>query len=89
MYTVLHMFTQLLYWAGDQNNHQNFDPSFLLQTLTDFYVNEAKKKSKMADTKKLSFSIPPILKKKIQKFHGHKLNLEFFCFIPMKSVKVS
>ena len=33
LYTVLHMFTQLLFWARDQGNHQNFDPSFLLKTL--------------------------------------------------------
>jgi hypothetical protein len=55
MYTVLHMFTQLLFWAGDQNNHQNFDPSFLLQTLTDFYVNEAKKKIQNGRHKKTEF----------------------------------
>ena len=28
-YTVLHMFTQVLFWAGNQGNHQDFD-SFLL-----------------------------------------------------------
>ena len=28
-YTVLHMFTQILFWTGNHDNHQNFDPSFL------------------------------------------------------------
>jgi hypothetical protein len=28
-YTVLHIFTQVLFWAGKQGNHQNFDPSLL------------------------------------------------------------
>ena len=28
-YTVLHMFTQLLFWAGNQGNHQNFKLIFL------------------------------------------------------------
>jgi hypothetical protein len=32
-YTVLHMFTQLLLWARNQGNHQNFDPSLLLNKL--------------------------------------------------------
>jgi hypothetical protein len=34
MYTV--------FWAKDQGKHQNFDPSLLLKTLTDFHGNEAK-----------------------------------------------
>ena len=28
-YTVLNMFRQLLFWAGDQGYHQNFYPSTL------------------------------------------------------------
>ena len=28
-YTVLHLFMQVLFWAGNQSNHQNFDPSLL------------------------------------------------------------
>ena len=28
-YTVLHIFTQVLFWAEYQENHQNFDPSLL------------------------------------------------------------
>ena len=43
MYTVLHMFTQVLFWAGSQGNHQNFDPFFLPKKLTDFHGDEAKK----------------------------------------------
>ena len=31
--TVLHMFTQVLFWAGNQNNHQNFDTSLLPKKL--------------------------------------------------------
>ena len=39
------MFTHLLFWAGKQGNHQNFDPSMLpKKLLTDFHVNEAKTK---------------------------------------------
>ena len=34
-YTVLHMFMQVLFWAGDQGDQE---------TLTDFYGGEAKKK---------------------------------------------
>ena len=48
--------------------------------LTDFHWNEAKKKRKkknfkMADSKKLRFSKPPILKKIPRKFHGLVLGL--------------
>ena len=32
-YTVLHMFAELLFWAGNQSNHQNFDPSLLPKNL--------------------------------------------------------
>ena len=42
-YTVLHMFTQLLFWAGNQDNHQKFRPILAVQeTLTDFHGDEAK-----------------------------------------------
>ena len=37
-YTVLHMFTHVFFWAGNQGNHQNFDLS-----LTDFHGDEANK----------------------------------------------
>ena len=29
MYTLLHIFRRVLLWAGNQGNHQNFDPSLL------------------------------------------------------------
>ena len=43
IYTVLHMFRHLLFWAGNQCNHQNLDPSLLLtqETLNDFHGDEA------------------------------------------------
>ena len=28
-YTLLHIFAQVLFWAGNQGNHHNFDPSLL------------------------------------------------------------
>ena len=27
-YTLLHIFRQVFFWAGNQGNHKNFDPSF-------------------------------------------------------------
>jgi hypothetical protein len=60
LYTVLHMFTQLLFWAGNQGNNRPILAS--QETLTDFHVDEAKKniffekeKSKMSDSKKTEF----------------------------------
>ena len=44
MYTVLHMFTQALFWAGSQGNHQNFDPSLLSKNLWLFFMGLSKKK---------------------------------------------
>ena len=32
-YTVLHMFRQVLFWAGNQGNHQNFEKSLLTNKL--------------------------------------------------------
>ena len=58
------MFRQLLFWNGNQGNHQNFDSSLIVDTqvtLTDFHGDEAKKNSKMADSKKGQFSKSPIL----------------------------
>ena len=43
--------------------------------MTNFHGDEAKKKIKMADSKKLSFSTPPILNIFFQKFHGLVLGL--------------
>ena len=44
IYTVLHIFRQVLFWAGNEGNHQNFDPSLLSY--------KCFKKFKMADSKK-------------------------------------
>ena len=67
-YTVLHMFTQLLFCAGNQGNHQNFDPSLQPKKLWLMFMGMNQKKyffeeknSKMADSKRLSFSKPAIL----------------------------
>jgi hypothetical protein len=64
------MLMQLLFWDGTQGNHQNSDPF-----LTGFHRHEAKKtlfekKIKMAGSKKLSFSIPPILNTFFSKISG-------------------
>ena len=44
---MLHLFTQVLFWAGNQGNNQHFDPSLRIlatqETLTDFHGDEAKK----------------------------------------------
>ena len=80
---MLHMFTQVLFWAINQGNHQNFDPTMLTKKL--FHGAEAKKSekknlkifSKMATSKKMSFSKPAILPIFSQKFQGF-----FACFIP-------
>ena len=42
-YTVLHMFMQLLFWAGNQSNHQNFDPPLLSKNLWLFFMGLSKK----------------------------------------------
>jgi hypothetical protein len=43
--------------------------------VTDFHGDEAKTNFKMADSKKLRFSTPPILNIFFQKFHGLVLGL--------------
>jgi hypothetical protein len=68
---VLHIFVQVLFWAGNQDNHQNSDPSLLPKKLTDFHGDEAKKRdSKWRTQKKLSLSISPILNMYLRKFQG-------------------
>ena len=48
LYTVLHMFTQLLFWAGNQGTR--VVPILATQeTLTDFHGDVEKKEKKMAD----------------------------------------
>ena len=49
--TLLHMFTQLLFWAGNQGNHKNFNPSLQLKKLWLIFMGMKQKKIKMADSK--------------------------------------
>ena len=62
-YTVLHMFRQVLFRAENQSNHQNFEKSLLFYKLGLVFMEMKqkkkfflKKKFKMADSKKSSFS---------------------------------
>ena len=57
--TVLQIFAQVLFWAGNQSNHQNFDPSNLPYEFGLIFIGmkQTKNKKNMADSKKLSFSI--------------------------------
>ena len=64
-YTVLHIFVQVLFWAGNQGHHQEFYPSLLPKKLWLIFMGWSKK---MTDSKKLSFSIPPIRKVFSRKF---------------------
>ena len=43
-YIVLHIFTQVLFWAGNQGNHQNVDPSLLSNKLWLFFMKMKQKK---------------------------------------------
>ena len=54
IYTMLHIFRQVLFWAGKQVNHQNFEKSLLSNKC--WLIS----KFKMANSKKLSFSTPSI-----------------------------
>ena len=63
--------------ARNQGNHQNFDPSLIPKKLWPIFMGMKqkekfswKKKSKMAESKKLSFSKSPILKRILWKFCG-------------------
>ena len=53
--------------AGNQVNHQNFNPSLIPEKLGPIFMGMKQKKSKMADSKKLSFTKSPIF---LLKFHG-------------------
>ena len=61
------MFGVGCFWAENQDNYRNFDQSLLLtqESLTDFHGDEEKKiqkkKSKVPNSKKLSFFKLPIL----------------------------
>ena len=39
-FTVLHIFTQVLLWAGNQGNHQNFDPSSIVWYQCDIWISK-------------------------------------------------
>ena len=78
MYTVLHIFRQVLFWAWNHGNHQNFEK--IDTSYKRFFSLEKKnifkkKKFKMADSKKPSFSKSPILNIFLWKFHGLVLGL--------------
>ena len=68
---VLHIVAQVLFGGGNQGNHQNFVPS---NPLTNFHGDEAnkmfQKKSKIYNSKKPSFSKPPIFNIFSPKFQG-------------------
>ena len=70
------------FMAGNQGNHQNFVASFIPTKLWPIFMGMKqkkiffwKRKSKMADSKKLSFSKLPILKIFMQKLYGLVLGL--------------
>ena len=65
IYTVLHMFRQVLFGAGNQGNHQNFEKSLLTNKLWHVFMGMKQKKNFF-------------LKKKIQ--NGRLKKTEFFNF---------
>ena len=64
IYTVLHIFRQVLFWAGNQGNHQNFDPSLLSYKCWLIFIGMKQKfffwknEFKMADLNFLFASLP-------------------------------
>ena len=48
-YTVLHIFRQVLFWAGNQSDHQNFDQSLLSYKYWLIFIRK-RKKIKMANS---------------------------------------
>ena len=66
-YTVLYMFRQVLFWTGNQSNHQNFEKSLLSYKLC---LVLFEKKIQNGRLKKTHFPAPPILNSFLQKFHG-------------------
>ena len=53
-YTVLHMFRQVLFGAGNQGNHQNFEKSLLTNKLWHVFMGMKQKKSKWPTRKNQS-----------------------------------
>ena len=82
--TVLHMFTQVLFWAGNQDNHQDFDPfllkvAFFQKVQFVFQISKSQKKysKKISWAWNLNFDLSLLLKKLWLIFMGMKQIL--FC----------
>ena len=56
IYTLLHMFTQLLFWARNKCNHKDFDPFLLPKKLWLIFMG-----IKQFQNGRLKKKIPPIL----------------------------
>ena len=70
MYTVLHMITQVLFWAGNQGNHKNWVPSMVSHNLN----GDETKNWKLADSKNVTFLNSPIFKFPFWKKLLHRLS---------------
>ena len=82
-YTVLHMFRQVLFWAGNQGNHQNFEKSLLsyklwLAFFACFWAYVGQPDGFWRSWKTQFFWVGHF-----EFFFSKKKN--FFCFIPMKT----
>ena len=55
-YTVLHIFRQVLFGAGNQSNHQNFEKSLLSYKYELIFIGMKQKKIQNGRLKKTSFS---------------------------------
>ena len=70
IYSPVHKCWPKTSWAGNQGKHKNFDPSLLPKNLWLLFMGFWKKKSEMADSKKLCFSKPWILNIFSEKWAG-------------------
>ena len=61
MYTVLHIYRQVLFEAENQSNHENIEKALLSYNFGLIFIGMKEKKIKTADSKKLRFSTPSIL----------------------------
>ena len=59
-YTFLHIFTQVLFWAGSHGNHHNWVPSVLSNRFWLIFMGMKQRNWELVDSKKMSFSNPPI-----------------------------
>jgi hypothetical protein len=64
------MFRQVLFWAENQDNHQNFKNSLLSYKLFFMRLKQLFFQFKMADKKKAHFPESSILNILSRKFHG-------------------